>query len=235
MGVNSYYDIETAVSYEKEKYRRCRLQLDELSINPFSRDRFARREGKRELEDIQEKISSYCDLVDSATTFKRKELLPFLCQYLTLTEGEEYVVTKLEEENDDYTYGVSMWTLGNVTKNVGLSTIGMMHMLDSDDTETYYLVSTAEDACKVESIFEDYDLDSAIEEAHVTKCFYVRKKKIHMAENLSLKEKYRAFPSLEECFRRLVDLRLQNPSMSDTERFGIVLEEKKGRILANKF
>lgn len=237
MEIQSYDDLMMLIREERRNATKINNRLDELSINPFSKDRFERRRLKSKLNDIQDRLSSYKKIIDRATTFKRYKLLNFFCEYLTLTEQENFVVTKFTEveENDDYSLGLSYVAAGTSLKNPGLTTLGIMNMVDSENEETdYYVVSNEEVARALQCTF-DNDVDEAIKEVDNARCFYVTDKIIHLARGTLLKRKYQQFPQLNSVFERLIDLSLSNPDFTDEERFRIIINETKGYKFINKY
>ncbi len=242
MELNSYDELKMALSADRETYRNILDDLDNLSINPFSRDRIKRRLKDR-LYDIEDRIAYYKDVIDEATTFKRHQLLSFMCEYLSLTEQEDIIVTKVstveEVDNGSYSTGVTYFALGAALKNPAFSAIGMIKMMEDDTDEevtNYYFVSNKSVSETIEYTHDEYgDIEDTLEEIEGQRFFYVTKKTIHMASGSYIKGKYLAFPQLDSVFKRLVDLHLQHPEYSDEERFGKIIEETKGRKFINKY
>lgn len=243
MELNSYDDLIMALQADRDTYNRILNDLDNLSINPFSRDRIKRKRLKRRLEILEDRIADYKGTIDEATTFKRYQLLSFMCEYLSLTEQEDIIVTKVstveEVESDSYSTGVTYMALGAALKNPAFSVLGMVNMMDDDTEEevtNYYFVSNKKVAKAIEYTHDEYgDIEDTVAEIEGKRFFYVSKKTIHMARGSNIKDKYLVFPQLADVFRRLVDLYLQYPDYSDEERFGKIIEETKGRKFINKY
>lgn len=237
MDLKSYDELIMTIREERGRISSIKDRLDELSINPFSKDRFERRKLKRMLEKIRSRIEDYKEVIDDATTFKRYKLLNFFCEYLSLTERENIVVTKFTEveENDNYSTGITYVALGSTLKNPGLTTLGFMNMMDEDEEETHYYVVSNEETSQALKYTFDNDMDAAIDEVDNVRCFYETEQIIHLADGTRLEDKYLVYPQLNAVFKRLVDLFLQYPDLSDEERFKKIIDETKGYKFINRY
>lgn len=236
MDLKSYDELIMAIREEKSRISSINDRLGNLSINPFSKDRIERRKLKRTLEKIRCRIEDYKDIIDNATTFKRYKILGFFCEYLSLTERENFVVTKFTEveESDNYSTGLTYVTLGSTLKNPGLTTLGLMNMMDEEEETHYYVVSNEETSQALKYTF-DNDMDAAIDEVDNARCFYETEQVVHLADGTRLEDKYLVYPQLNDVFKRLVDLFLQCPDLSDEERFKKIIEETKGYKFINRY
>lgn len=238
MDARSYDELVALIYENRELCSKISYEIDSLSLNPFSKDRIKRRKLRNKLEDIHDEIEEYKDIIDIATTFKRYKLLNFFCEFLSITEQEPIIVTKVtevEEDDDDFTMGASFVALGTCLSNPCLTTIGLINMLDDGEEErtNYYLVSNESISQALQYTY-DNDIDEALDEIEAERCFYVSDSEIHMANGMVMKRQFRVFPQLRDAFERLIDLYLSNPELTDEERFEKIIRETKGKKFLKK-
>ncbi len=212
-------DIFIYLNLCREEQADVERRLDEIVIKLFDPNRKElkqeRKELKQRLKTIKYKIEKCIDLLESETIFKRDIFLKFLAKYLSLREGEEYVLMDDVVEDD--------FTMALATKT---------YPLDITSTE-YNVITSARNKASLDSQGKNGSCGGTTDDIteYLLGCkdgkFICLKNDstYSLLRGASLKGCYSKFPYLRELAFELVDLKLQNPNMSDIERLNKVLNE----------
>lgn len=205
----NYTEILCGINQIEKDYYNTISQLNEKS---FKEDKEKKAEIKKKIKRLKDIIQYYQEIVDKATTFQRKDFLNFLDSYSELFE-DDFLTSKKkdkkkatkkdpDEDNLNFALGMSTWAVGMTTNNPGLKLMGQ-NMTNED------LNAKSNNSGQ--------------------KVLFSFKPKVHLADGIKIKEKYKNFPLYQTVFARLINLALENPSLSPNERLNIVLEEEKER------
>lgn len=195
------------------------LELEEMSIGFFNprKEELKRRkkEIKEHLKKIRKNIKTCYAMLEEYTTFAKDLLLPFLKYYLSLKEGEKYGLLYDVEEFD--------YTMALATKTFPLNLFG-----------GNYNIITTDSNCKIleeskDSIFGDTDdIEDFLDNCPDFKYLCLEDNSSYtLLEGMNLAEDFKKYPYLYDLANELIDIKLNDPSISDRERLDIVLNELK--------
>ena len=192
-------------------------RLDKIKVSFFDlygRElRKERRELKEKLKNINAKVERCIDILENSTTFNKNLFLNFLVKYLSLREGVEY--TSMFVSEDDCSFG---FTARNF-----------------DDMSTdYQIVTTVYNKRRLQNQGEKGsfggDTDDIADYLKVCKdrkyiCFLDDEEEYSFLDGTSLVEGFESYPYLRDVAYELVDLKIQNPSLTNAERLSKVLRD----------
>ena len=162
------------------------------------------------VQKLQNALNKLEDLISYYSTYDTKDFALFMKNFLTLTEGD-FVSTKIVVEDERYDKS------------------------EPKKKNTYYMVSD-----KASSEFVKGHVRNEIEltyfldfHANEDVTFFDKKFVFPFNRKLRIKSEFSKYPRLEEAIYELIDLKLDNPAISDIKRFHVVLENALRNNLNN--
>ena len=214
---NCAKDILIYLELCEDEQKKIFKRLDKIKIGFFDPDRKElrqeRRELKEKLKNINIKIERCVDILEGSTTFNKSLFLKFLVRYLTLREGIEYSAMFVSE--DDTSLGFTARSFDSMSTDYQIvTTVNNKRILqkqgekgtfggDTDDINEYLRV------CKDRKYI----------------CFLDDETEYTLLDGASLDEGYEGYSYLRDLAFELVDLKLQNPSLTDAERLSKILRD----------
>lgn len=213
----------------KEEQEHVFDKLNNIEIKLFDPNRKElkkeRKKLKNQLKLIKGRIRKCVDILEEGSTFNREDFLKFLPKYLSLKEGEVYVLID-EVVADDFYMEVAAktypWGLFSEKYNV-ITTVHNKRKLE-DIGDNGSCGGTTDDIEDYLSVCEDGKYLCLSDASLYTLLSGTRLNKI-----------YSAYPYMRELAFDLVDLKIENPYMSDEERLNKILSDlqKKKRFSGN--
>lgn len=167
---------------------------------------FKSKEAKKkliiEIEIINNKLSEIESLLKKTTNFKRDEFKDFMTNILCLTEGSygnyTYTVYRNPEEK--------IFFKKNKEK--------IYHLICKKDTIEYIK----------ENIYYDYEFINFINDSNLYDVTLFEEEIIYPFNlDLTIRPKYARYPKLKNAIYELIQLKLDNPDITDEERYQIVI------------
>ncbi len=205
----------------KEEQEQIFDKIQNLEIKFFDPNKkklkLEKKKLKKQLTTIRMRIQKCMKIIEDGSSFEKDDLLRFLPRYLSLKEGELYVL--IEDVNADL--------------------INSSHFPNHHNMK-YNVITTIHNKIKLESLKEKnrrvYDLQQ-----YLSTC--ENKKYVCLSDNIryfllngiDLNEFFSGYPYIRDLAFDLIDLKLENPYMSDEERLNKVLQylQKKKRLPNN--
>ena len=204
----------------EEDYKNTSSRLDKMKVGFFDSKELKKKRNdlKHDLRIIKFRIGKCTGILEQNTLFNKRLFLNFLVKYLSLREGEEYTVMTITEED--------------VALEIATKAYGCFR------TE-YQIVTTKSNKEKLERMGNQgtfgattNDIDEYLNVCKDKKYLYFseRESQCSLLNGASLKEEFGKYPYLRDVAYELVDLKLQNPDMSDEGRLKEVLISIKKKI-----
>lgn len=210
----------------EEDQKKTFSRLDKMDIGFFDSKELKQKRNdlKKQLRIIKFRIENCVGILEKNTTFNRRLFLNFLVKYLTLREGVEYAVMTVTE--DDVALGIATKTYGCMS------------------TE-YEIITTTDNKSKLESKGDQGTFGATTDDINdylkVCKdkkylCFSEEETQFTLLRGSSLSKEFAKYPYFRNLAFDLVDLKMQNPNMSDEERLKAILNsvQKKMTYPTNK-
>lgn len=228
--IDEYIDFSSAQGirdYMNECFKvesRLEQEIDDMFISFFNPERHKlkkrRKVIKNRLKKIRNNVKMCKRLLENYTTFDADIFLPFLRDYLTLKENENYEILLDVEELD---FGMAI-----ATKTYPLNLYGTHYNIVTTE-ENYEILEDNQDSWSLADIddIDDY-LDNLDNDKYV--CLEDEDEYTLLC-GMKLDSDFKSYPYLYDVANELVDLKLSNPDMSDEERLESVLDKlrkKKG-------
>ncbi len=202
-GLKTFEDVMNYLSYLEKKYEKIENELKELKIGFFSAEKKQMKAKKSKMLEELDRISNLYDQYDKlfkdATTFERKDLAPFLAKYFTLYYGKTYEVQ----------YGVRDTSESKYAKSCDF-------------------IASSEDFARID---KNYDLETPINLDDVLNlckdnCLSLGGSKAHtLLADSELNSEFSAFPEIIEVAKRLINIKLANPSLNDKQRLEVAIRD----------
>lgn len=201
LGLKTYDDIVNYLSFIEGKYRETEEELSNIKIGLFTADKTKLKARKAKLEEDLEKYTDIYDYYDilfrEATTFERRDFSLFIARYFSVVFGKSYEVQ-----------------------------CGVRDVTESKYAKMCDFVASTEDLEKLE---KKYDLNGNVKMGEIIAecedtCLYLGGTSRHrIFEDSELNSDFAEFPEILEAGRRLIDLKLSDPELSDQKRLMMVL------------
>lgn len=201
LGLRTYDDIVDYLSFIEEKYKQVEEELSEIKIGVFTRGKADLKAKKQKLEKELERYTDIYDYYDNlfreATTFERKDFSEFIAKYFSVVFGKTYEVQR-----------------------------GVRDISESKYAKQCDFIASTED---FEKLDKKYDLNGPVKMSNVIEecsdtCLYLGGTSKHtIFDDSELNSDFADFPEILEAGKRLIDLKLLNPGLSDKKRLMIVL------------
>ncbi len=198
----TYDEIVNYLGYINLEYNKSYQELNNISIGKFEitgkKDKeVQKRELRIKLLDYVLAYQQWDSFLKDATTFRRQDIVRFLAEYFSITYGTKYVV---ESDISDKKQVQSVIIYDLIVSERDLKkNNGNNKMMKSLDFSTFF--DSCSDCCLL--------LDNSL--------------KFTLLDGINLSGNFEDFPELMTVARRLVDLKLTNPEMSDQRRLMSVL------------
>ena len=225
-GFTSVKDVLIYLELCEEEQKKTFSRLNKMNIGFFDSKELKQKRNnlKDQLRIIKFRIGKCVEILEQNTTFNKRLFLNFLVKYLTLREGVEYVVMDITEIHYFFTVKIMLPIY-----------------------EEYKVITTVDNKKKIQKQNSNVldggctdDIDSLLEVCNDKKYLCLPDDKDEVKYNLlkgaSLSECFGRYPYLREAAYELVDLKLQNPSLSDAERLSKILRDysKKNILTTSK-
>lgn len=217
----NFSSLEGIKSYLNECFRiisELESEMDDMIINIYNPKRHKlkkrRRIIKKRLKGIRANVRTLKNLLEDYTTFDRDIFLPFLREYLTIKECENYELLLDVEEMD---LGMAL-----ATKTYPLNLYGDHY----DIVTTDYNKEILEDAQDSWSLADIDDVDDFLSNLDDDKYICLEESDAYtLLDGLKLNEDFSSYPYLYDLATELIDMKLSNPRISDKERLENVLND----------
>lgn len=202
-GLRTFDDIIDYLSYLERKYAQIEKKLSELKIGFFSADKKKLKAKKAKMEAELDRISDTYDYYDKlfseSTTFARKDLSSFLTKYFALVYGKTYEVQREVYDTSESKYA-----------------------------KTCDFIASSEDFSRID---KKYDLTKQVNMDKVMElckddCICLGGTKTHvLLADSEMHSDFSAFPEIIEAAKKLINVKLSHPNLTDKERLDYVLKE----------
>lgn len=200
--LRSFDDIENYLHFIETEYNKSYDDLNSIVIGTFEiKGKKSKEEQKRDLRGqlltYVRTYEHYDRFLKDATTFRRQDFIRFLADYFTIVYGRKYVVKS-----------------------------GIKDGKQLQSVITYDLVISEDDLDRFSSdskVLESLDFKSLFDSCHDCCLLLNDSLKFTLLDGKNLSEDFEDFPELMAAGRRLVDLKLSNPEMSDQKRLMSIL------------
>ena len=173
---------------------------------------------KKTIEKINKKLDKLEDILYECAEFKTKDFAEFMFHFLLLTEGDfkltELPLANIRAENSP----LKILQFKKAKKNKQ-----RFHNIEED---MYYFIS--------DESTKEFILKNLFEESDIKYNLYFEETKdltilsdeytYPFEEDLTMNKKFARYPRLKTAIYELIQLKLDNPTLNDYERFRIVLE-----------
>lgn len=202
--LKSYEDIFNYLEYLNKEYDKTFSELNSITINVLDLSgKKAKEEHKKDLMGrLIHYVSSYeeCDrFLKDATTFRRQDIIRFLVDLFSVLYGKKYVVQ-----------------------------CGIRDKKQVESVITYDLIISENDLSRFngeKNVIKDVDLAALFDNCSDCCLLLDNSVKFTLLDGVDLSPDFEDFPELMVAVRRLVDLKLVNPEMSDQKRLLTVLND----------
>lgn len=162
-------------------------------------------ELRKELEDTSLKVKSNYNELTKLSTYDSELILPLLKNHISDVEKEEYFVVNIKEDDyDDYYY-----PSGNA-----LDTPMLMRRYGS----SYNIITTGKNKDILENSESQKYLNSYLELLDDEKYIFLDDTKTQtLLHGLELSEQFNEYPYLKDFSYKLLEMRLENPNISNEE------------------
>lgn len=248
MGFTCSQDILIYLDMCREEEAQISENLDSIQIKLFDPNRKDLKKERKALKDklktIRSKIQKSLDIFEEATTFEKDIFVKFLAKYLSLKEREVYVLKENVVEDD---FGMSVAT-GRYQKRLIYGSLlddtcmaAAMGVYPTDlFSKKYNIIASVNNKKKLEeqescgsSGGNTDDIKDYLSVCKDGKYLCLRDMSFYSLLNgVNLKKCFAKYPYIRDLAFELIDLKLQNPFMSDEERLNKVLGDlqKKKRL-----
>ncbi len=202
-GLRTFNDIMDYLSYLEKKYGKIEKELKEMKIGFFSSDKKKLKNRKSKMEEELERITDIYEYYDNffrtSTTFSRKDLSLFLSRYFALVYGKAYEVQH-----------------------------GVYDVSDGKYAKTCDFIASSSDFDRID---KKYDLNKRVNLDQVMElckddCISLGGTKSHtLLADSELNSDFGAFPEIIEAAKKLINVKLSHPDLSDKERLEYVLKD----------
>jgi len=159
------------------------------------------------VQKLQDALNKLEDLISYYSTYDTKDFALFMKNFLILTEGN-YELTEVNVHDYDNRY----------SKN-------NTYYMISDSATKEYVTNNINNEADL-TYFLDFHADEDV-------TFFDTKFVYPFDRKLRIKSEFSKYPRLEEAIYELIDLKLDNPGISDIKRFHVVLENTLRNNLNN--
>lgn len=205
-------DIKKYLEICSAQYDMIDKYIKNSSISFFSAER---KKLKKQLKEINSNIKIAVKKLESCTIFERNSFLQFLKEYLTLIEGEKYVLLDNVQEDDflmayaTNTYPLNLFSnyynIITTTSNAEKLKMAKKHGMtggDTDDIKDFLSVCENRKYICLEKT-DNYSL----------------------LDGTTLNKDFSAYPYLLNLAYELIDLKLERSELSDKERLNFILSK----------
>ncbi len=217
------FKIKEYLEANRIKKDNIKKKLSKTYPMSISEEKKYRKKLKNELKQVRKNIADAETLFEKYSTFDSASLLIFLEKYLSIIENEEYALIG----DDNYHFDISNY------KFVNTNTYG----------EQYYIITTEANCDILENsspilpyCFQTCDIDDFLSECKDGKYIYMEQQdRYSLLKKEKLNQIFKNYPYLEDVAYDLVDLKIENPEMTDRERLNMVyLKSKKNKTYSLK-
>lgn len=203
--LQSYEDMVVFLENLNNERKVINSQLSVMGISLFNDEiKFNKKRLKRRLKEMKHIFNYFDDLIKEYTTFDSDILLPFLAEYLSKNTDTKYINCRGEEAVWRGKYWVYYY---------------------------YNFIYPVKDILKFRArgynIDETLDYDSLKDKSSGRFICLGEYSKYTLMDLNGLTEYFKDFPELNDVVKKLIDLKLLYPNMSDEERLTRVLSNVK--------
>lgn len=213
----------------KEEQERVFDKLNKIEIKLFDPNRKELKKERKNLKDqlkiIKKRIRKCIDILEEGSTFKRDDFLRFLPKYLSLKEREIYVLMdEVVEDNFCMEMAAKTYPWGFFS-------------------EKYNIITTVHNKRKLENMGDSGscggttdDIEDYLSVCEDDKYLCLSNASLYtLLCGTRLNKIYSSYPYMRELAFDLVDLKIENPYMSDEDRLNKILSDlqKKKRFPGN--
>ncbi|MCX4364525.1 MAG: hypothetical protein OSJ70_01945 [Bacilli bacterium] len=213
----------------REEQEQVFKKLDALEIKFFDPNKrelkIEKKKLKQQLTIIRARIQKCLKILEDGVVFEKRDLLKFLPKYLSLKEKELYVLMPNVTEDD--------FLMNLITKTYFLNVF----------STKYNIVTTVHNKNKLENQGQSGLCGGETDDIKDYLSICENEKYICLSDapqysllnGTELNELFSGYPYIRDLAFDLIDLKLENPFMSDEERLNIILRDlqKKKRLPNN--
>lgn len=211
--VKACYNIEDKLQDEI-------INMGTLLFNPRKDElRERKRKIKKNLNEIRDNMEWCRKQIYEFTTFEKDLFLPFMKDYLSLVEKEKYELMLNIEEMD--------FAMALATKTYPLNLFG----------DNYNIITTQEnrelliDSKDSWGLADVDDIDDFLDNISDGKYICLEDEDYYtLIDGYSLAEEFENYPYLFDLGKKIVNMRLMDPSLSDSEVLDSILNDLRKRI-----
>ncbi len=217
--------FEDIVAYINECYKtqeNLESALDEIGILVFSSRRLEMKDRKRTLKNrlrnVREDVRECRSALINYTTFDKGVFLPFLRDYLSLVEGERYGLILGIEELE--------YVMALVSKTYPLNLYGdNYNIVTTEENKEVLMNSKGSWGCAdIDDIHEylgnlDNDRYICLKDSD----------KYSLLDGINLSDKFAKYPYLYDLAGKIVNMRLMDPNLSDSEVLDNILNDLRDK------
>lgn len=224
-GFTCVKDILIYLEMCEEEQTKVFDRLDKIKIGLFDPDRKElsqeRKDLKQKLRIIKFRIEKCVEILENNTTFNNRVFLNFLAKYLSLKEGTEYALMDITEDNVGL--GIATKTYGCMASKYNVVTTANNKKLLEKQGSSGTFGATTDDINEYFRVCKDKKYICLLDEKNYT-----------LLDGSSLREGFERYTYLQGLAFRLVDLKIQNPKLSDEKRLNMVLGELQNAMFYSK-
>lgn len=210
----SVLDIKLYLELCYEQYDKIDRYIKRTTFEFFSSER---KEAKKQLRQVELNIRKTLSNLESLSTFDCDSFLPFLKDYLSIVEDEEYVLLANVQEDD--------YIMAMVTHTYPLSLF----------SDYYNIITTASNAEKLQmqKVSGTTDADTDDIRKYLSVCDdekYIclkSKERYSLLNGTALNKNFSSYPYLLDVAYKLADLKLKKSELTNEARLNIILSEAK--------
>lgn len=212
-------EVKDIIKYRNYLFKALEEKTKQLTY--YENTQKDKRNLKKQISNINQQLDKLEKLLQKTATFNSKDFAIFLTKYLTLTDNNYYFTELIIPDFSN----LEIYELPELIR-VRKAKKNKIRPKNPKGDSYYFISDEIIKDYIEENIYDINDLEDFIDRVSPQNCIIFDKENVYpFRKDLRLNELYSYFPKIKKAIYELIQLKLKRPSISDEERFKIVLDK----------